>query len=250
MAFAEITKVSALNSLRKPAFFITVAVFAALIFLSRFLTIFTLGEPTSMVREVGVSSIFLCGILGAIFLNAASLASEIETGTLAILLTKPISRTRVLLAKFAGNLAALYGALALLTIVFLLTLALDSSAISPLTVQAIILAFLACALASALTLVLASLLPFSPAILVSLCLFALGSLSGYLLSLARGLGALLLHALYAVVPDYGLLNLTNHISSGEALPASAFIWSLLYGLCYTAAALTAASIIFSRREVK
>ncbi len=250
MAFATIAKVSLLNSVRRPHLYLMVAIFGVLIFLSHFFTIFTLDQPTSMVPEVGVSSIFLCGVLIAIFLGAESLASEIESGTLAILLTKPISRTRVLLAKFTGNLLTAWLALAVLTIVFLITLAIDGKSIDTLTLQALALAFIACAVAGASTLALATFLPFGPTVLASLCLFALGSLSGYLLSLASGFPALLLQVLYAVAPDYDLLNLTNRLCAGVPLTIGAFLWALCYGAIYTAAALTAASLIFSRREVK
>jgi ABC-type transport system involved in multi-copper enzyme maturation permease subunit len=250
MAFPTIVKVSVLNSLRRPHFYLTVAIFGALIFLSHFFTLFTLGQPTSMVREVGVSSIFLCGVLASIFLSAQSLASETESGTLAVLLTKPISRTRVLLAKFTGNLLTVYIALAVLTLDFAITLAIDGKAFDAPTAQALVMAFLACTLAAALTLTLATFMPFSPVILASLCLFALGSLSGYLLSLVSGFPALLLAVLYAVVPDYDLLNLTNQLHTGAGLPGAAFAWAATYAVAYTSAALTAACLIFSRREVK
>ena len=213
MAFATIAKVSLLNSLRRPQLYLTVAIFAVLVFLSHFFTVFTLDQPTSMVVEVGVSSIFLCGVLVAVFLSTESLASEIESGTLAVLLTKPTTRTRVLLAKFAGTLLTAWLALVVLSLVFFLTLAIDGKPVSPLILQALVLAFIAAAVASASTLALATFLPFSPTILAALCLFALGSLSGYLLSLTSGFPALLLKALYAIAPDYDILNLTNHLSA-------------------------------------
>ena len=105
-------------------------------------------------------------------------------------------------------------------------------------------------MAAAVSLVFSIFLPFGAAVFASLCLFTLGSLSGYFLSLASGFPALLLSVLYAVVPDYDILNLTNSISSGKPLPNTAFAWSLAYSAIYTAAALTAACLIFSRREIK
>ena len=250
MAFPTIVRVSILSALRRPAFYLAVAVFGTLIFLSHFFTLFTFGEPTSMVVEVGVSSVFLCGVLIAVFLSAESIASETESGTLALLLTKPASRTRVLLAKFTGNLLTVYLALGILTLDFAVTLAIDGRAFDALTLQALILSFLAAAAAAASTLALATLLPFSACVLAALCLFALGSLSGYLLSLTGGFTTTLLRVLYAVVPDYDVLNLTNLLSSGKPLAGGAFAWTLCYGVIYTAAALTAASLVFSRREVK
>lgn len=250
MAFPTITKVSLVGSLRRPPLYMALAVFGVLVFLSHFFTLFTLGETSSMVEEVGISSILLCGVLVSIFLNAESLASETESGTLAVLLTKPTSRTSVLLAKFSGNLLAVFLTLAALTLVFAITLALDGRHFDTLTVQAIALSFTASSMAASITLVLATFLPFSAVVLASLCLFALGSLSGYFLSLVSGFPALPLTILYAVLPDYDILNLTNRISAGTPLPAAAFAWSLAYGAIYTALALTAACLIFSRREIK
>lgn len=250
MAYATIVKTSVLDSIRRPGFYLTVAVFAAFIVLSHFFTLFTLDQPTSMVREVGVSCIFLCGILTAIFLTATSLASEMESGTLTVLLTKPITRTRVLFAKFTGNTLTVFIALAVLTLDFLVMLAVDDKYFDLLTIQAVVLAFLASALAVASTLLLATFLPFSATILAAFCLFVLGSLSGYLFSLSSGLSTVALRLLYLVVPDYDILNLTNQLSSKTPCPGSAFAWALGYGLAYTCAALLAASIIFRRLEVK
>jgi ABC-type transport system involved in multi-copper enzyme maturation permease subunit len=250
MAFPTIAKLTIANNLRKPGLYLTVVIFAVLIFLSHYFTLFTLGETTSMVREVGVSSIFLCGVLMAVFLSASSLAGEIEAGTLEILLSRPVSRSGVILAKFTGTFLTCAAALVDLTIVFLITLAIDGSSIDMLTLQAVVLSFGACAGACAVTFLLASLMPFSATVLISLCVFALGSLSGYLVSLAGGLGAGLIRGFLVVVPDFDLLNLTNTISAGKPLPAASFAWSLVYALAYTSAALTAACMIFSRREVK
>jgi len=250
MAFRTIAKVTVSASVRRPAFYLVVAVFAALIFLSHFFTLFTLGQPTSMVPEVGVSSILLCGVLVSIFLGAQSLTSEIESGTLPVLLTKPATRSRILLAKFAGVLLTAWGAQALLAVVFAITLAIDGKPFDMLLFQSLVLAFAAPALASASTLALATFLPFSPAVLASLCLFAFGSLSGYLLSIVTGFFDVLLSAVYAVLPDYNLLNLANRLSAARPLTAGAFAWSLAYAAAYTAAALAIASAIFSRREIK
>jgi ABC-type transport system involved in multi-copper enzyme maturation permease subunit len=249
MAFSAIVRAGILSSLRKPGFCLTVAIFGALIFLSHFFALFTLGEETSMVSEVGVSSIFLCGVLMSVFLCTGSFSSKTEAGTLAILLTKPISRTRVLLAGVVANLLTSWIALGILTFLFFVTLALDANSLSMLVVQALVLAFLASAVAAGITTLFATFLPFSAALLASLCLFALGSVSGHLFSLAGTSSRVLLGILYSVAPDYDILNLVNRLSSGEMLLASSLVFAITYGIAYFAATLTIASIVFARREI-
>ena len=64
------------------------------------------GEATRMARDAGLSSIFTCGTVIAIFGTIRAFRREVESGTMAMALAHPISRTSFFLAKTVGACAA------------------------------------------------------------------------------------------------------------------------------------------------
>ena len=64
------------------------------------------GEATRMARDAGLSSVFICGAVIAVFGTIRSFRREIESGTMAMALAHPVSRTDFFLAKAIGAFAA------------------------------------------------------------------------------------------------------------------------------------------------
>ena len=85
------------------------------------------GEATRMARDAGLSSVFTCGAIVAVFGTIRAFRREIESGTMAMALAHPVSRTGFFLAKTAGAYAAY---LAFAVVVLLVTLVIvDGAAI-------------------------------------------------------------------------------------------------------------------------
>lgn len=61
------------------------------------------GEATRMARDAGFSALFTCGLVVSVFGIIRSLRREIETGTIQMALSHPISRTGFFLAKTVGG---------------------------------------------------------------------------------------------------------------------------------------------------
>jgi hypothetical protein len=83
---------------------------------------FAFGDEPKLVKNSTLAVMLLAGLLGAVLSASASLAREISSGTALAVLSKPVSRTQFLLAKYAG----LVMALALLTYVNLVAALLAS----------------------------------------------------------------------------------------------------------------------------
>ncbi len=64
------------------------------------------GDATRMARDAGFSAIFTCGNIFAVFCTIRSFRREIESGTMAMALAHPISRTSYFIAKTAGAFLA------------------------------------------------------------------------------------------------------------------------------------------------
>ena len=76
------------------------------------------GDPTRMARDAGFSALFTCGSVIAVFGTIRSFRREIESGTLEMALSHPVSRTGFFLSKAVGSLFAYLG---FVTIVFFTT---------------------------------------------------------------------------------------------------------------------------------
>ena len=64
------------------------------------------GEATRMARDAGLSSVLTCGAVVAVFGTIRAFRREIESGTMAMALAHPVSRTEFFLAKTSGACAA------------------------------------------------------------------------------------------------------------------------------------------------
>ena len=83
---------------------------------------FAFGDEPKLVKNSTLAVMLLAGLFGAVLSASASLAREIRSGTALAVLSKPVSRTQFLVAKFAGLVVAL----ALLTYVNLVAALLAS----------------------------------------------------------------------------------------------------------------------------
>ena len=64
------------------------------------------GEATRMARDAGLSSVFTGGLVVAVFGTIRAFRREIESGTMAMALAHPVSRTGFFLSKALGACAA------------------------------------------------------------------------------------------------------------------------------------------------
>ena len=64
------------------------------------------GEPTRMARDAGLSALFTCGSVLAVFGTIRAFRREVESGTLEMALAHPVSRGGFFLAKTAGAFVA------------------------------------------------------------------------------------------------------------------------------------------------
>ena len=107
------------ETIRQPIFGIVLCLAAALIALSPSFAMFSLLENVRLVKEMGLSTIFVAGLVLAVLSSTGGVTGEIEGGTAVTLLSKPLSRAAFVLGKFFGLGAGLAVAVYLLCIVLL-----------------------------------------------------------------------------------------------------------------------------------
>jgi ABC-type transport system involved in multi-copper enzyme maturation permease subunit len=83
---------------------------------------YTMDDDNKLLREIGLSTLFLTSLFVAIFSASGAVSIEMENKTILTVLTKPVQRPIFILAKFLGVVAAVALAHYLCTIGLLMTI--------------------------------------------------------------------------------------------------------------------------------
>jgi len=83
---------------------------------------YTMSDDNKLLRELGLSTLFLASLFIAIFSASGAVAQEIENKTIITVLSKPIQRPIFILAKFLGVAAAVVLAHYICTIALLMAI--------------------------------------------------------------------------------------------------------------------------------
>jgi len=102
----SIVKATALEILSEPLTLLVLLAALTLTVLAPAFHYHQFGDPTRMARDAGFSALFTCGSVVAVFGTIRSFRREIESGTLEMALSHPVSRTAFFLSKTAGAFMA------------------------------------------------------------------------------------------------------------------------------------------------
>jgi len=117
-----IAKNTFIETLRQPVYVIIIIAALFLFFLSPFLTMYTMSDDNKLLREIGLSTLFLASLFIAIFSASGAVAEEIESATITTVLSKPVRRPIFIVAKFFGVSAAVVLAHYICTIALLMAI--------------------------------------------------------------------------------------------------------------------------------
>ncbi len=230
-----------------PFFFALVAVV-----FSRVLAVLTVGDRVKIIKDVGLASISLFGMLIAVLIGTGLVYKEIDKKTITTLLAKPIERWQFLLGKFLGLVLTLFVLTAAMALVFLGVVLAHTSGVDGRLVLAVVFIFLELVLITAVAMLFSC---FSTPILSSvftLAFFIIGHFSWGLQTLIEkarpGPARVALRILYAVLPDLENFNYKADAVYGLKILPQYYAVSALYGLTYTVFILALAMLIFKKRD--
>jgi len=83
---------------------------------------YTMSDDNKLLRELGLSTLFLTSLFIAIFSASGAVAKEIENKTITVVLSKPVQRPIFIVAKFLGVAAAVILAHYICTIALLMAI--------------------------------------------------------------------------------------------------------------------------------
>lgn len=110
MQTATIARNTFLESIRQPVYMIIILLCGIMLLFTTWGTGFSMGYSSSaevsgdnkLLLDVGLATVFVCGMLLSAFVSTAAVSREIENKTVLTVVSKPISRTSVILGKYTG----------------------------------------------------------------------------------------------------------------------------------------------------
>ncbi len=117
-----IAKNTFIETLRQPVFAVIIVAALLLFLISPSLTMYTMSDDNKLLREIGLSTLFLTSLFIAIFSASGAVAEELEKKTITTVLSKPVQRPIFIIAKFFGVAAAVILAHYICTIALLMAI--------------------------------------------------------------------------------------------------------------------------------
>ncbi|MBM4124507.1 MAG: ABC transporter permease [Nitrospira sp.] len=212
----------------------------------------TIAEQKKIVADMGLAAINLVGVIIAIFVGVGLVSKEIERRTVYTIMARPISRTQFLLGKYLGLVLTLLVNVAIMSGVFVATLWMDQLPVSASLFQAIELICVELLLVTALALFFSTFSSSTLSAIMTLGIYVIGHVTVDLKGIAEKSHNQTLKAvttgLYYLCPNLEALNIKGPAASGTMVALSYQALASAYGLFYAALLLTAASLVFQRRD--
>jgi ABC-type transport system involved in multi-copper enzyme maturation permease subunit len=230
----------------------------------------TAGQDLKIIKDIGLATIEVAGVLMTIFIGVGLVSREIERRSIYSLLAKPLPRWEFVVGKYIGLVLTIFVNVAAMMAALYLVLAWvgwtspenvvaswDAPALDPRLLVAMVLIFTELALLTAIAVFFST---FSSSglwsVVFTLGVFVAGLESEDLRHFADTVNAapIVTHLVTAVgwiVPAFSAFSdRKDDFVHGIAVPAGYVADTIVYGATYIVVAVGAATAIFSRREFK
>lgn len=200
---------------------------------------------------LGVMSLISAGLV--IFLGSGLIPREIERRTIFVVLSKPISRSSFVVARFLGNIATIMVLVLVMSAVLGAQLWAQDFPPGRIFFVSVLGILLQALVLNAVCFVLASSMSQFPAALAGVCLYVVGHMSTDLYRMAdRATGAMagIGKALWLLMPQLDRLDFKARATYGEVTSNGELLSALAYSFGYAVVLLVVASAFFTRRDFK
>lgn len=242
------------EAVRDKVLYSLIAFALALIGFGSILDRITIGQSDKLIKDFGLSSISIIGVMISIFVGINLVFKEIEKKTVYTVLAKPIQRWQFLVGKTAGLWITLAVEVVIMSIGLVLVLSMfGEHGVHGSLFKAIWLIYVELALMTAIAIFFSSFsTPFLSGIF-TLSFFVIGHLTEELKRFSERFseaGQTLSTIIYYVAPNLEWLNVRVPVVHGKLVTWQEIIWRTSYGGMYTLFLLTCAVLIFQKREFK
>ena len=217
----------------------------------------TAGQDVKIIKDIGLATLELAGVLMAVFIGVGLVSREIERKSVYSLLAKPVHRWEFVLGKYLGLVGTIAVNVLLMTVALFVVLAvLEKSLPNPVLFKAVILILAELALLTAVALFFST---FSSSGILSagltLAVWVVGLFSEDLRGFSGvvnspGLAAAV-RTVGLMVPAFSAFDIKAEVVSGRPPVLWTYVaMTIAYAAVYGGALIGASMAIFSRREFK
>lgn len=209
-----------------------------------------------VVINLGLTAVSLFGIVIAIFIGIGLVSKEIDKRTLYTVLSRPVRRWEFIAGKFfglAGTLVVNTLFMAIGVFAALLYVSRHFSGDDASVLPALYFIILQFVMVTAIALFFSS---FSSPLLSAVftfSLFVIGTFAEDLRGFAKmthGITHVLATGAAYIVPNFSALNVISQVAHGSPVNSQLIVFNTAYALVYATSALSAAVLIFERRNLK
>lgn len=224
---------------------------------SVFVSDLSLDMESQFTAALGLSAMVVFGALIAIFIGVGLVYKEIDKRTIYSLLSKPVHRHEFILGKYAGLCLTLLVNSAVMVLATELALLYVNGKFVPLqtaVLAASFLVYLELVLVVAVALMFSSFTTPMLAALFSFAVYVIGHFSKDLLVMASLSGSATTHVvlttLYYLLPNLSNFGFITEASHGRIVPLGMAASATVYATVYVGILLSAAVLIFQKRNFK
>lgn len=215
------------------------------------------GQERKIIVDLGLSAILLFGAFIAIFVGVGLVYKEIERRTVYAIFSKPVGRGEFLIGKYLGLCLTLLVNVLIMGAGVSLALIYVNRGWDPLALSiwpAILLIYVELMVLTGMALLFSSFSSPALSALLTFFVFIIGHFSADLKGLANSMGGAgarwLFAGLYYLLPNLANLTFITPAAHGQLPQAQQVGMAVLYSFVYIAVILTAATMIFRRRNFK
>ena len=214
---------------------------------------FTFGVPQRVALDFGLGTLSLAAVGIAIFMGVNLISTDVENRTIYMVLARPINRYAFLCGRIGGMMGILVVNILILGIFTLLLCKFMGGTISSLMLWCLVFAFCEATLVLILVVLLSLVSNAAITVITSLALYVGGHAVSEVMAIPGVFTNSFLKGIITVYsfifPDFGRLNLKQHVLYEQVVPSSYFSHGLLYAAIYGIVLVLIASWIFQRKNL-
>lgn len=282
-----IARATTKEAVRQPLFFLIFFMATVLLVLNTFIPFFTLGDDIRELKNTGLSTLLISGILLAVWTAGNTITSEIEGKTAMTLLSKPINRRQFIIGKYLGILQGVLCLLIPLTLIFSFLIYykvgfenranlageipgwfdwikvgsvslpgpnMDRLAEITQVLPGIILAFFQIAVLTGISVAVATRLPMIANLINCFVIFIIGNLTPQMVahsksSIENEQAIFVARLVATIMPSLNSFDIYGVLARGGSVPPTYLATAMLYAVAYVAATILFAFILFEDRDL-
>lgn len=238
----------------------TIIIIAASVLVGRL----TIGEDQRVIKDIGLASISLFGMLMATFVGTSLVHKEIQKKTIYTILSKPIKRYQFIMGKYCGLLLTICVNVAIMTIVLFIVLAIhkvlfgkqihgyDNSIGYMMLTKAVALTFFELMLITSIAILFSTISTPTLSVFFTIGFYVIGHLTGDLKEFGVASNSVFLEKIssiiYYLLPNLENFNIRAEMVRNISVNVNFILYVIAYGIIYMTAILLITILSMEKKE--